>query len=525
MATIELRLSTKVQKETGMSEVMICLRYSVEDPSSKSGHRSKDLSSKSGIYVNPSFFEYYINRKSTISPKTPIPKNKNTSTQERAAKNGWSLRKNGEIVTSSKALQTPEMKYHNEQCAKMDKMKKVIIDSFNESDNKENLTSEWLKNVVELFHNPGRQIAENPAKKTFFELAEEYITRPHGKNGKVIGKSLARTYRVLIRAAARYEGFVRETDKDRRHWLWDVDKIRKNDLEDFFDYLANEKELSEEYPELFEKLFSYYPPSVKPGRHKLDGRGTSTIICCKRRLKAIFNHLYNKGYTKNRPFDGLVIGAETYGTPIYITIEERNQIAETDLRAEWEKLPIEEKRKARASIETIEAQRDIFIFQCLIGCRVSDLIKLTEKNIFNGILIYTPQKTEGSSARQARIPLHPKAISLIDKYRGVDTNGRLFPYITSQRYNDVIKIIFKLSGITRHVEIRNPRTGKNELVPINTIASSHMARRTFIGNAYFKVQDPNIIGKMSGHVEGSQAFARYRKIEDETLKNVIDLIG
>ena len=82
-----------------------------------------------------------------------------------------------------------------------------------------------------------------------------------------------------------------------------------------------------------------------------------------------------------------------------------------------------------------------------------------------------------------------------------------------------------MAGITRKVEWRNPRTGVNELVPINKIASSHMARRTFIGNAYFKVQDPNLIGKMSGHVEGSTAFARYRKIEDETLKNVIDLIG
>jgi hypothetical protein len=52
-----------------------------------------------------------------------------------------------------------------------------------------------------------------------------------------------------------------------------------------------------------------------------------------------------------------------------------------------------------------------------------------------------------------------------------------------------------------------------------------LARRTFVGNAYFKVHDPNLIGKMSGHVEGSKAFKRYRRIEDSTLKEVIDLIG
>lgn len=82
-----------------------------------------------------------------------------------------------------------------------------------------------------------------------------------------------------------------------------------------------------------------------------------------------------------------------------------------------------------------------------------------------------------------------------------------------------------MAGITRNVIIRNARTGENELVPIDTVASSHLARRTFIGNAYFKVSDPNLIGKMSGHVDGSRAFKRYRNIEDETLKSVIDLIG
>ena len=85
--------------------------------------------------------------------------------------------------------------------------------------------------------------------------------------------------------------------------------------------------------------------------------------------------------------------------------------------------------------------------------------------------------------------------------------------------------VFKMAGITRNVIIRNARTGENELVPIDTVASSYLTRRTFIGNAYFKVSDPNLIGKMSGHVDGSKAFKRYRNIEDETLKSVINLIG
>ena len=172
-------------------------------------------------------------------------------------------------------------------------------------------------------------------------------------------------------------------------------------------------------------------------------------------------------------------------------------------------------------------QRDIFIFHCFVGCRVSDLMKLTERNITDGILEYTPHKTkdEGETPVTAKVPLHEKAVAMVEKYRGVDKKGRLFPFISSQKYNDAIKEIFAISGITRNVEVRNAKSGETEIRPINEVASSHLARRTFVGNAYKQVSDPNIICKMSGHVEGSKAFARYRNIENETLMDVISKIG
>ena len=214
------------------------------------------------------------------------------------------------------------------------------------------------------------------------------------------------------------------------------------------------------------------------------------------------------------------------GTPIYITIEERNIIADCDLEKKWSEADEQYRKDCELPIKTILMCRDVFIFQCFIGCRVGDLIKLTPQHIENGILVYTPHKTkDGKEAVQARVPLHAKALELIERYKGQDGKGRLFPFLTPQKYNDAIKIIFTLAGITRNVEVLNTLTNEFEIHPINEIASSHLARRTFIGNAYFKVTDPNLIGKMSGHVDGSRAFKRYRKIEDETLKNVIDLIG
>ena len=74
------------------------------------------------------------------------------------------------------------------------------------------------------------------------------------------------------------------------------------------------------------------------------------------------------------------------------------------------------------------------------------------------------------------------------------------------------------------VTVLNPLTRKEEQHPIYDVASSHMARRTFIGNLYKKVKDPNLVGALSGHKEGSKAFARYRDIDDEIKKDLVSLL-
>lgn len=220
-------------------------------------------------------------------------------------------------------------------------------------------------------------------------------------------------------------------------------------------------------------------------------------------------------------------GTQHYGKPYYITIEKRNRIAEADLSKLWEKMPDKEKKGPHYSLEILMQQRDMFVFQCFVGCRISDLMELTGKNIIHGILQYYPHKTkdDGAEVMMASVPLHPKALALVEKYKGVDQNGRLFPFISSQKYNDAIKLIFTMTGITREVVVRNPTTGEFEARHINEIASSHLARRTFVGNAYLKAPDPNIIGAMSGHAEGSKAFRRYRNIEESTKRAIIDMMG
>ena len=92
----------------------------------------------------------------------------------------------------------------------------------------------------------------------------------------------------------------------------------------------------------------------------------------------------------------------------------------------------------------------------------------------------------------------------------------LLSLISQQKYSVAIKKILQHAGITRSVVWLNPTTGEPDVLPIYEVMSSHSARRAFSGNMYDKVQDPNLICALTGHKEGSKAFARYRKIDEDT---------
>ena len=411
--------------------------------------------------------------------------------------------KNGDLVVNRRKVGN-DVEYHEVVQEKLEELKRHILNSVNGKD-KEQITKDWLADLIDMFVHPEKYktLEEKEHGKSFFELFDEFLADKNFSNDRKRGMQ------VLKRDVWRYMKFQQEVCK-RQDFTFNVNDVTKFDIDDFRDYLENEKTLMARHKRLFKQMIDEQPNGIRKGHSDIEVRGLNTIVTLMKKLRSFFSWCYEKGKTKNRPFDGVKIGSEKYGTPYYISPSERDQIANTTMPTQH-----------------LETQRDIFVFHCFVGCRVSDLVKLTKDNITDGVLIYTPHKTkdDGEQAVQARVPLHPKAVELINKYKGKDKKGRLFPFISAIKYNVAIKEIFALVGITRKVEVRNAKTGEMELRPINELASSHIARRTFVGNAYKQVADPNIIGKMSGHVEGSKAFARYRDIDDETLKDVISKIG
>ena len=363
-------------------------------------------------------------------------------------------------------------------------------------DNAPNISSEQLEQLIDEVIHP-----EKYQKKgdDFFYIIETYLQK------KKLSEVRDKNFRVLVRALQRYELFV--AAYERKEFKLELDKITSETIEDLESFLKNEHNLYNEYPDIYEQ----FPAIINTKRKnvKPSPRGDNTICALFNKLRAFYNWCNQQGITDNRPFERYNGNTtEKYGTPFYLTLDERNLIADYDLSAHPQ----------------LAVQRDIFIFQCLIGCRVSDLLNMTPENIINEAIEYIPHKTKDDRPLVVRVPLNERAKALIDKYKENDCKGKLFPFISAQKYNDDIKDILRLCGITRLVTILNSTTGKEEKKPINQVASSHMARRTFVGNLYKKVKDPNLVGSLSGHKEGSKAFARYREIDDDIKKELVYMI-
>jgi site-specific recombinase XerD len=165
-------------------------------------------------------------------------------------------------------------------------------------------------------------------------------------------------------------------------------------------------------------------------------------------------------------------------------------------------------------------QRDIFVFQSMVGCRVSDLLRFTQSSVDlnngeypDGVLLYVALKTARHRATSLSIPLNKTAMEILNKYKD-DGRTELLPYICEQKYNVAIKRMLEMAGIDRLVSVRDSIEQKDVNVPLYSVGSSHLARRNFYNNLYDAGVKDSVICSMSGHslkIEGSSK--RYHDVK------------
>ena len=140
--------------------------------------------------------------------------------------------------------------------------------------------------------------------------------------------------------------------------------------------------------------------------------------------------------------------------------------------------------------------RDLFVFSCYTGLAYIDVMQLTPSNISIGIdgeywLITNRQKTSNA----VRVPLLPKALEIIEKYKGHPrsiSKGTLFPIISNQKLNSYLKEIADLCSINKDLTF-------------------HLARHTFATTVTLTNGVPiESVSKMLGHtkITTTQIYAK-----------------
>lgn len=345
-----------------------------------------------------------------------------------------------------------------------------------------------LSKIIEL----EAQIAERKEKEAqFFNTYDKFVERQN------ISDSRARQYKVIKNTLERYQLFIRNTKTGMSKYFIDLTNIDSSFIEDFYSYVQNEHLYFDKYPEIYSSIKKKTP---KP-------RSKNTMTDLFKKFRAFLNWCYVQEYISTKPFSKFKLETETYGTPFFLTLDELKHIHKTC----FEDDPI------------LNIQKDVFVFQCCIGCRVGDLMNLKKTDIINGNIEYIPHKTIKETGKTIIVPLNNMAREIVDKYFDI-LDKELLPFSSAQKYNEAIKVILEKCEITRMVTILDPLTRTEKKVPINEVATSHMARRTFIGNIYKKVKDPNLVASLTGHSEGSKAFNRYREIDTEMKKELVSLL-
>ena len=105
------------------------------------------------------------------------------------------------------------------------------------------------------------------------------------------------------------------------------------------------------------------------------------------------------------------------------------------------------------SIPRLQLVKDLFVFSCYTGLAYIDAYNLTPHNINVGIdggywLTFSRKKTD----RPVRVPLLPKALEIIEKYKTHPlsiVNGKLLPVYSNQKLNGYLKEIADLCSIQK----------------------------------------------------------------------------
>lgn len=140
--------------------------------------------------------------------------------------------------------------------------------------------------------------------------------------------------------------------------------------------------------------------------------------------------------------------------------------------------------------------------------------------MIDGTLSYFPSKTK-EYANKVIVPISSRANEIIEKYKNREKDNLIMPFLHPNDYNEQLKLVFRIAELDRKIIQFNRDTGKEEISPLYNLATSHLARRTFVDILCQAGEPIHVVASMSGHSENSKAFDRYRRRPEQLQKDAI----
>ena len=290
------------------------------------------------------------------------------------------------------------------------------------------------------------------------EIGVNEIYRMHTERlRKLVGKEIQLvTLRKYIESGNHVSDFIR--------WKFKSDdistsKIKSNFVEEFEFYLITEKNLQ-----------------------------NSTINKVIQRFRRVIRYAISEDYLSKDPF--LLYRPRTIKKEVvFLTKGELKQLEEKEL-----------------DIMRLQKVRDMFVFCCYTGLGFKEMVNLKRTDIieeFDGRRwIHVRRQKTG---RMYKVPLLPKALSIIKKYE-VISGTNVLPNICNQPFNTYLKEIASIAGIRKHL-------------------THHIARKTFATTVLLYNNVPiEIVSKLLGHSKIQTTQDYYGRILDKQVSRAISLL-
>jgi len=150
----------------------------------------------------------------------------------------------------------------------------------------------------------------------------------------------------------------------------------------------------------------------------------------------------------------------------------------------------------------LEKVKDLFLISCYSSLRIGDFKRITPSNIYemegDQYLHMITDKTK----EEVYIPINEYLLSILEKYNFKS------PVISNQRFNEYIKEVCELAGLTDKVMSHSNVAGKSktEFVEKWKLVSAHTGRRTWASIMYSKGFPILLLMQCTGHKKESTFF-------------------